>query len=83
MGEQGGWPLTMFLDPDGRPMYGGTYWPPAPRWGRPSFGQILEGVANAWATRRDDLARNAAALAEPSGRAFGADAWRRADARTI
>ena len=40
MGEQGGWPLTMFLDPDGRPMYGGTYWPPAPRWGRPSFGQI-------------------------------------------
>ena len=63
MGEQGGWPLTMFLDPDGRPMYGGTYWPPAPRWGRPSFGQILEGVANAWRTRRGDLAKNAAALA--------------------
>ena len=62
MGQQGGWPLTMFLDPQGRPMYGGTYWPPTPRWGRPSFGQILEGVANAWATRRDDLARNATAL---------------------
>ena len=63
MGEQGGWPLTMFLDPDGRPMYGGTYWPPAPRWGRPSFGQIVEGVANAWRNRRGDLAKNATALA--------------------
>src|SRR5271166_2733916 len=62
MGEQGGWPLTMFLDPDGQPMYGGTYWPPAPRWGRPSFGQILEGVANAWLARRADLERNATAL---------------------
>jgi uncharacterized protein YyaL (SSP411 family) len=62
MGEQGGWPMTMFLDPDGRPMYGGTYWPPAPRWGRPSFGQVLEGVANAWANRRGDLAKNATAL---------------------
>ena len=63
MGEQGGWPLTMFLDPEGRPMFGGTYWPPAPRWGRPSFGQILAGVANAWATRRGDLMKNATALA--------------------
>ncbi len=62
MGEQGGWPLTMFLDPEGRPMYGGTYWPPTPRWGRPSFGQILEGVANAWRDRRDGLAKNASAL---------------------
>jgi uncharacterized protein len=62
MGEQGGWPLTMFLDPDGRPMYGGTYWPPEPRWGRPSFRQILEGVANAWTGRRTDLMNNAGAL---------------------
>jgi hypothetical protein len=62
MGEQGGWPLTMFLDPDGRPMYGGTYWPPAPRWGRPSFGQIVDGVGAAWRDRRDDLAQNAAKL---------------------
>ena len=63
MGEQGGWPMTMFLDPDGRPMYGGTYWPPAPRWGRPSFRQILDGVANAWANRRAELEKNAAAIA--------------------
>ena len=39
MGEQGGWPLTMFLTPDGAPFFGGTYWPPPPRFGRPSFRQ--------------------------------------------
>jgi uncharacterized protein YyaL (SSP411 family) len=52
MGQQGGWPLTMFLDPGGSPMFGGTYWPPEPRWGRPSFRQILESVDVAWRTRR-------------------------------
>ena len=54
MGQQGGWPLTMFLTPDGAPMFGGTYWPPTPRWGRPSFTQILHagrrGVARQSAT---------------------------------
>ncbi|HTR12126.1 MAG TPA: thioredoxin domain-containing protein [Roseiarcus sp.] len=55
MGEQGGWPLTMFLDPDGKPMFGGTYWPPEQRWGRPSFRQILRAVDEAWRTRRDAL----------------------------
>jgi uncharacterized protein len=63
LGQQGGWPLTMFLDPDGQPMYGGTYWPPEPRWGRPSFRQVLEGVANAWATRRVEMQTNGAKLA--------------------
>ena len=62
MDQQGGWPLTMFLDPDGQPMYGGTYWPPEPRWGRPSFRQILEGVASAWRTRRAEMEQNGAAL---------------------
>jgi uncharacterized protein len=52
MGQQGGWPLTMFLDPEGAPMFGGTYWPPEARWGRPSFRQILESVDTAWRTRR-------------------------------
>ena len=41
LGQQGGWPLTMFLSPDGKPMIGGTYWPPEPRYGRPSFRQVL------------------------------------------
>ena len=64
LGQQGGWPLTMFLDPDGRPMYGGTYWPPEPRWGRPSFRQILESMAAAWRTRREKMEENGAALAD-------------------
>ncbi len=55
MGEQGGWPLTMFLTPDGAPIYGGTYWPPAPRWGRPSFRQVLQAVDDAWRTKREEL----------------------------
>ncbi len=63
MGGQGGWPLTMFLDPYGRPVYGGTYWPPEPRWGRPSFRQVLESVAGAWRTQRATLEENGAAMA--------------------
>ncbi len=64
LGQQGGWPMTMFLDPDGKPMYGGTYWPPEPRWGRPSFRQILEGVNASWRMRRAEMEQNGAALAE-------------------
>src|SRR6476619_8198014 len=41
LGEHGGWPLTMFLTPAGEPFWGGTYFPPEPRWGRPSFPQVL------------------------------------------
>ena len=62
MGEQGGWPLTMFLAPDGTPFWGGTYFPPAPRWGKPAFRQVLEGVAGAWAERDPMVAHNTAAL---------------------
>jgi len=45
MGEQGGWPLTMFLTPKGDPFWGGTYYPPEPRFGRPGFLQVLHDVA--------------------------------------
>src|SRR6188508_3460330 len=45
LGEQGGWPLTMFLTPDGEPIWGGTYFPPTARYGRPSFVSIIEEVA--------------------------------------
>ncbi len=62
MGEQGGWPLTMFLTPEGAPFYGGTYWPPAPRWGRPSFAQVLASVINAWRTKRAGVLQNGAAI---------------------
>jgi uncharacterized protein len=62
LGERGGWPLTMFLSPDGAPMFGGTYWPPEPRWGRPSFQQILHAVDRAWAEKRDALLAQGANL---------------------
>jgi uncharacterized protein YyaL (SSP411 family) len=62
MGEQGGWPLTMILTPDGAPIFGGTYFPPEPRWGRPSFRQVLSGVAEAWANEREKLVVSGATL---------------------
>jgi uncharacterized protein len=62
LGEQGGWPLTMFLAPDGSPFWGGTYFPPEPRWGRPSFRQVLHGVAAAWRDQDNMVTQNAAGL---------------------
>ncbi|MFJ2731111.1 MULTISPECIES: thioredoxin domain-containing protein [unclassified Streptomyces] len=53
---QGGWPMTVFLTPDAEPFYFGTYFPPEPRHGMLSFGQVLEGVRQAWQTRRDEVA---------------------------
>ncbi|MFE6824586.1 thioredoxin domain-containing protein [Streptomyces sp. NPDC057690] len=53
---QGGWPMTVFLTPDAEPFYFGTYFPPAPRQGMPSFRQVLEGVRQAWTERRDEVA---------------------------
>ncbi len=61
-GEAGGWPLTMFLRPDGAPFWGGTYFPPTPRWGRPSFRQVLTSVAAAWAAQDRSIDRAAAGL---------------------
>ncbi len=54
MTGHGGWPLNVFLTPDGRPFFGGTYWPPHPRGGMPSFGQVLEAVARLWRERREE-----------------------------
>ncbi|RZU17312.1 thioredoxin domain-containing protein [Streptomyces sp. BK239] len=53
---QGGWPMTVFLTPDAEPFYFGTYFPPAPRHGMPSFRQVLEGVRHAWTDRREEVA---------------------------
>jgi uncharacterized protein YyaL (SSP411 family) len=61
---QGGWPLTGFLTPDGRPFFGGTYFPPEDAMGRPGFPRILHAVADAYANRRDELERAAIALAD-------------------
>ncbi|MFF4156469.1 thioredoxin domain-containing protein [Streptomyces sp. NPDC001678] len=52
---QGGWPMSVFMTPDGEPFYFGTYFPPAPRHGMPGFRQVLEGVRAAWSDRRDEV----------------------------
>ncbi len=55
----GGWPTTVFLTPDGKPFYAGTYFPPESRHGLASFRDVLEAVARAWRERRDDVERQA------------------------
>ena len=77
MTGRGGWPMTVFLTPDGEPFYGGTYFPPTDIQGIPSFTRLMQSVASAWATRREavhattatlrDLYANAAAPLTPSG----------------
>jgi hypothetical protein len=68
MGEQGGWPLTMFLTPAGGPFWGGTYFPPEPRYGRPSLPQVLTAMARAYRDDPQAVAKNAAMLKEALGR---------------
>ncbi|CCV04283.1 hypothetical protein MESS2_1250038 [Mesorhizobium metallidurans STM 2683] len=63
MGEQGGWPLTMFLTPDGKPFWGGTYFPREARYGRPGFIQVMEAVDKAWRDKRPSLNQSADGLA--------------------
>ena len=62
MTRHGGWPMTVFLTPDGAPFYGGTYFPPEPRHGLPSFTQVLHSVASAYRERPDDVTASAAQL---------------------
>ena len=67
MTGQGGWPMTVFLTPAGEPFYAGTYFPPEPRHGMPSFTQLLLAVAEAWRAQRDDLVAQAKRLVEAVG----------------
>jgi uncharacterized protein YyaL (SSP411 family) len=60
MTGRGGWPMTMFLTPDARPFYAGTYFPPEDRSGMPGFPRVLEGVAKTWAEQPDDAKKAAA-----------------------
>lgn len=64
MGEQGGWPLTMFLTPDGQPFWGGTYFPVESRYGRPGFKDLLRGISAAWKEKRDQVTQNVTTLRE-------------------
>jgi uncharacterized protein YyaL (SSP411 family) len=62
MTGQGGWPMTVALTPDGQPFFGGTYYPPQPRYGMPSFTQVLQTLNDAWHNRREDVLNSAAQL---------------------
>jgi len=89
LGQHGGWPLTMFLTPDAAPFWGGTYFPPDTRYGRPGLPQVLETVARIWQEERHKVTSNTTALndalqrlARPAGGAplppdFAADVARR------
>ena len=68
----GGWPMTVFLTPQGRPFYAGTYFPPAPRHGMPSFRQVLAAISQAWAGRRDELEEAGRRIAAELGRVAAA-----------
>ncbi len=61
---QGGWPMSVFLAPDGRPFHGGTYYPDTPRHGLPSFRQVLEAIRLAWTEQRDEIERTGALLVD-------------------
>jgi uncharacterized protein YyaL (SSP411 family) len=90
MTGQGGWPMTVFCAADGRPFFGGTYFPSLPGHGRPTFRELLEAIRGAWAERRDDLLGQADVLSDavrrritgPGGRA-GAVPTRERVARSV
>src|SRR5208283_383856 len=58
MGQRGGWPLTMFLTPDGKPFWGGTYFPPFAQGGRPGFAEVLTTIAEMWRNRANAIEHN-------------------------
>jgi len=62
MTGSGGWPMTVFLDPEGRPFFGGTYFPPDDRQGMPGFLRLLDAIDDAWRNRRDELGQQAEQL---------------------
>jgi uncharacterized protein YyaL (SSP411 family) len=63
MGQQGGWPMSMFLTPDARPFYGGTYFPPEDAHGRPGFRRVVEHITKAWREQKQELLTGADKLA--------------------
>ncbi len=71
MTGSGGWPMSMFLTPDGRPFFGGTYFPPDDRHGSPSFTTVLEALTDVWTDRRSDVEQQADELFRAVDRALG------------
>jgi uncharacterized protein YyaL (SSP411 family) len=68
MTGSGGWPMSVFLTPEGKPFYAGTYFPEEPRHGLPSFRQVLEGISEAWSARRDEVEVQSGRVIESIGR---------------
>jgi uncharacterized protein YyaL (SSP411 family) len=68
MTGSGGWPMSVFLTPAGQPFYGGTYYPPEPRYGIPSFPQVLSAVSEAYRNRREEVTGQAQRLTDAIGR---------------
>ena len=68
LGQHGGWPLTMFLTPEGQPFWGGTYFPPRSKYGRPSFSDVLHGVAATYRDARGKVEQNVSALGDALSR---------------
>ena len=64
MTGSGGWPLNVFIAPDLKPFYGGTYWPPESKYNRPSFVQVLQSIVNTWQTKRAQLTNSSVSLHE-------------------
>ncbi|MBI4436054.1 MAG: thioredoxin domain-containing protein [Candidatus Omnitrophica bacterium] len=64
MTGSGGWPLTAFVTPDLKPFYGGTYFPPEDKWGRPGLKTLLRGIADAWKNRRGEVLRSSESLTQ-------------------
>ena len=91
--RHGGWPMTVFLTPDGAPFYGGTYFPPVPSRGMPSFQQLLLSLADAYENRRDEVLRSAESVRDylrastgtaiPKAEATGAEILDRAAASLL
>jgi uncharacterized protein YyaL (SSP411 family) len=77
----GGWPLTAFCTSDGRPFYGGTYYPPTPRHGMPAFRDVLTGIANAFRSRRGEIDKNAERIVAALGQRAEGSAGEAPDAR--
>ena len=72
MGRSGGWPLTVFLTPDQKPFFGGTYFPPVDRYGMPGFPKVLQAVWEAYRARRDEVDAQSAELARRPSREVAA-----------
>jgi uncharacterized protein len=64
LGQQGGWPLTMFLTPAGEPFWGGTYFPPESKYGRPGFPDVLNTIHGYWTDKQDSISKNVSTLRE-------------------